>query len=152
VDPPVIRWKTLTVATVAAWLGVMIFFSFFVAPVAFSIDRAAASQVVTAVFPRYLLFGLILTALGLVGVLSRAAAGGAARQLPSLVLGAIMLAMLVYTLLSLLPAASSALTARDDVAFARAHGAAVRLNLGIMVAAALILVLEALGLDQPRDA
>jgi hypothetical protein len=147
----VIPWKTLTVATVAAWLGVMVFFSFFVAPIAFSIDRAVAGQVVTAVLPRYLLFGLVLTALGLVGVLSRAAADGAARQLPALVLGVLMLAILVYTLLSMLPAASSALAARDDAAFAGAHRAAVRLNLAAMVAAALILVVEALGLEPPPE-
>lgn len=147
-----IAWRTLTVATVAAWLGVMIFFSFFVAPIAFSIDRVTAGQVVTAVFPRYVLFGLVLTALGLVGVLSRAAAGGAVRQLPALVLGVLMLAMLLYTLVSLLPAASSALAARDNAAFARAHSGAVRLNLGTMVAAALILVVEALGLEPPANA
>ena len=45
--------RALAVVSVAAWLGIMAFFSFEVAPVVFkTIDRAIAGQAVAAVLPR----------------------------------------------------------------------------------------------------
>ena len=59
--------RALAVMTVAAWLGIMAFFSFEVAPVVFkTIDRAIAGQAVTAVLPRYSRWGLALSGIALV--------------------------------------------------------------------------------------
>ena len=61
--------KVLTISSVSIWLGAMAFFSFFVAPAAFSVlDRESAGRLVTTVFPRYYFFGLVLGLVGLVGV------------------------------------------------------------------------------------
>ena len=59
--------RTLAVVAVAAWLGIIAFFSFEVAPVVFkTIDRAIAGQAVTAVLPRYYRWGLALSGVALV--------------------------------------------------------------------------------------
>ena len=137
-------WQTLTVAAIAGWLGVMSFFSFLVAPLAFRvIDRTAAAQVVTAVLPRYYVFGLALCALALVGILARAARGGARGQIPTGILCLLMLAMLTYSLGSVVPAAEAARAAGDHVAFVRAHRLSVGLNLATILGGVLVLVLEA---------
>ena len=59
---PMTLLRALAVVSVAAWLGIMAFFSFEVAPVVFkTIDRAIAGQAVAAVLPRYYRWGLALT-------------------------------------------------------------------------------------------
>src|SRR5262249_21766264 len=64
---PVTLPRTLAGVGVAAWLGIIAFFSFEVAPVVFkTIDRAIAGQAVTAVLPRYYRWGLALSGVALV--------------------------------------------------------------------------------------
>jgi uncharacterized protein DUF4149 len=49
----------VAVSCVAAWLGIIAFFSFGVAPLVFNVmERTAAGQVVAAVLPRYDITGV----------------------------------------------------------------------------------------------
>jgi hypothetical protein len=132
-------WKTLTVAAVAAWLGVMVFFSFVVAPLGFRIDRFFAAEVVSLALPRYYWFGGICCGLALVGLLARGGRG----RLPAVILCGLMLALIGYTVGWVVPAAEAARAATDHLAFVRAHRLSVGLNLATMVAATLVLALEA---------
>src|SRR4030095_11725202 len=73
---PMTLLRTLAVVAVAAWLGIMAFFSFEVAPVVFrTIDRAIAGQAVTAVLPRYYRWGLALSGVALVASALQAISG-----------------------------------------------------------------------------
>ncbi len=135
----------VAVACVAAWLGIMAFFSFGVAPLAFALmERTAAGQVVSAVLPRYYITGLGLCAVALVVYAAQAAGGraGRLRPLAGVVLCAAMMGMLAWAATVLTPQAEAARRARDDVGFARAHRASVTLNGITMLAAVAVLVLE----------
>jgi hypothetical protein len=132
--------KVLTVAAAAGWLAVMCFFSFFVAPLVFSmVDRPTAAKVVPLVLIRYYWCGIALSALGLAG----AAARSLRRQMPTALLCAIMLAMGIFALAWLVPAVETARQSGDHVAFVRTHRLSVTLNLATMLAATLVLVIEA---------
>ena len=142
--------KVLTISAVSVWVGAMAFFSLFVAPTAFSVlDRESAGRLVTAVFPRYYLFGLVLGSLGLAGVAGRLLGGGE-RQAPwgSLALLLVMLGLTLYALVVLLPAseavraamrAAGVTPAPQAQAFARLHRLSVILN-GVTLLAGLALV------------
>ncbi len=145
--------KILTVSTASIWLGAIAFFSIFVAPVAFSVlDRESAGRLVTTVFPRYYLFGLVFGLLALVGVVGRLLRT-AGRQAPwgSLALLLLMLGLSLYAIWILLPASESARAAMraagvatgsaapEARAFARLHRTSVLLN-GVTLLAGLALV------------
>lgn len=145
--------KMLTVSSVSVWVGAMLFFSFFVAPAAFSVlDRESAGRLVTMVFPRYFVFGLVLGLMGLAGVVGRLLTVGE-RQAPwtALVLVLLMLVLTGYALVFLLPAietarvamqaagAESGSAAPEAQAFAWLHRLSVTLN-GVTLLAGLALV------------
>ncbi|HUF92019.1 MAG TPA: DUF4149 domain-containing protein [Candidatus Limnocylindria bacterium] len=135
----------VAVACIAAWLGIMAFFSFGVAPLAFAMmERTAAGQVVAAVLPRYYITGLGLCAVALVVYAAQAAGGrgGRLRPLAGVVLCAAMMGMLAWAATVLTPQAEAARRTRDDIAFARAHRASVTLNGVTMLAAVAVLALE----------
>jgi hypothetical protein len=139
--------RALGLIATAAWLGIMMFFSFGVAPTVFrAIDRAVAGQAVAAVLPRYYQWGIALCAVTLVASVIRAVSGrdGRLRPLASAALCGAMLALLVSASTVVLPRAEAARRGRDDVAFARAHRASVQLNGAAMAAGAAILALEIL--------
>jgi hypothetical protein len=142
------------IACVAAWLGIMAFFSFAVAPIAFAlVERAAAGRGVAAILPRYYATGLGLCAVALVACVALTVSGrdGRARHLVAAALCALMLATLGWTAAVVTPAAEDARRARDDVRFARAHRASVQLNGLAMILALGVLVAEAIS-RPPRRA
>jgi hypothetical protein len=137
--------SVVALTCVAAWLGIMAFFSFGVAPVVFSVmERTAAGQAVAAVLPRYYVTGLGLCAIALVVYVAQAvsARAGRARPLLAVVLCAAMIGMLAWAAAVVMPQAEAARRDRDDTAFARAHRTSVTLNGATMLAALGILVLE----------
>lgn len=139
--------RTLAVACTAGWLGIMAFFSFVAAPGVFgAIDRRMAGEAVAALLPAYYRWGIVLSAVAVGALLVVAARSRAGRlhHLASAVLGAVVLAVLVWALAMTLPAADEARRARDDQRFARVHRDAVRLNALAMVCAAGMLALQAL--------
>lgn len=146
--------RTLVVACVAGWLGIMAFFSFAVAPLVFrTLDRATAGQAVTAVLPRYYQWGLILSAIALVASVLQVLSGKEDRPRPltGAVLCAVMVAMLVWASTVVMPRAVAARRAGDDSAFARAHRASVQVNLVTLGAGVALLVLEGLSRSRGRD-
>jgi uncharacterized membrane protein len=145
--------KVLTVSAVSIWVGAIAFFSIFVAPAAFSVlDRESAARLVTTVFPRYYLFGLVFGLLGLIGVVGRLLRT-AGRQAPwgTLALLLLMLGLTLYAIWVLLPASETARAAMraagaapgsaapEGRAFARLHRTSVFLN-GVTLLAGLALV------------
>jgi hypothetical protein len=119
----------------------MCFFSFFVAPLVFSVvDRPTAARVVPMVLVRYYWFGAVLSALAL----GCAAARGLGRHAALVALSGMMLALIGFALWWLVPAVEAARLASDHVAFVRTHRLSVALNLATMLAAALVILLEAL--------
>jgi uncharacterized protein DUF4149 len=135
----------VAVSCVAAWLGIMAFFSFGVAPLVFNVmERTAAGQVVAAVLPRYYITGLGLCAVAFVVYAAQAVGGSAGRLRPLLgvALCAAMIGMLAWAAAVVMPQAEAARRARDDAAFARAHRTSVTLNGITMLAAVATLGLE----------
>lgn len=136
----------------------MAFFSIFVAPAAFQVlDRESAGRLVTTVFPRYYLFGLVFGLLGLVGVTGRLIGGGE-RPAPwgTLALLLLMLALTLYILLVVLPASEEARAAMrlagatpgsgapEAKVFARLHRLSVTLNAATLLAGLALVCLEAI--------
>lgn len=150
--------KILTLCSISVWLGVMGFFSFLGAPVVFtSADRESAGRLIGALLPRYYLFGITMEALALLGLLGRMALKRArGLEWGAFALVLLMLALSAYSMLGLLPqaerarlamrsaAAAGSLGSEAALAFGRAHGLAVALNLLTMLAGLTLLVVEAL--------
>jgi len=149
--------KVLTLSCVSIWIGAMAFFSLFVAPAAFSVlDRESAGHLVTTVFPRYYVFGLVLGVLALAGLVGQLAARAAVEGLGgSLALVLLMLILTSYALLVLLPQSEAARAAMraagalpgsaapEALAFARLHRLAVVLNGLTLLAGLAFVVVEA---------
>lgn len=148
--------KVLTISSISIWVGAIAFFSIFVAPAAFSVlDRESAGRLVTTVFPRYYLFGLILGLAALSGVVGRLLRKSAEAPWGILALVLLMLALTVYALAVLLPESEAAraamraagVTAQSGApearAFARLHRAAVVLNGVTLLAGLAVVSLEA---------
>ena len=145
--------RAVALACVAAWVGIVAFFSFVVAPLVFrTVDRAAAGLAVSAVLPLYYRWGVILTAVALVGylIVAREAAGRRAAGVAA-ALCAAMAAILAWAWLGVLPSAEAARRAGGDTAFAHAHRLAVQLNGLTLAAGVAVLALEALRRDRRRD-
>ena len=145
--------RAVALACVAAWVGIVAFFSFVVAPLVFrTVDRAAAGLAVSAVLPLYYRWGVILTAVALVGYLiaAREAAGRRTAGVAA-ALCAAMVAILAWAWLGVLPSAEAARRAGGDTAFAHAHRLAVQLNGLTLAAGVAVLALEALRRDRRRD-
>lgn len=147
--------KLLTISVISLWLGVIGFFSFFAAPTLFAtLDRESAGRLVTALLPRYYLFGIVMESVALGGVLGRVALKRP-REWGPLVLVLLMLALTLYSLLVLLPEAESARQALRSApagmlseaarAFGRAHRVSVALNLLTMLAGLTLVFVEGLG-------
>jgi hypothetical protein len=149
--------RVLTVSSVSAWVGVMVFFSLFVAPAAFSVlDRESAGRLVSAVFPRYYAVGLVLGLVGLAGLAGRLLAGERGPAPWALALLLLMLGLTAFTMLVLLPqleevratlraagvAPGSGLP--ETRAFGRLHGLSLILNGVTLLAGLALLCLEAL--------
>ena len=144
--------RQLTLAAVAVWLGVMGFFAFVVAPVAFrALERAAAGRFVSAVFPRYYALGFALGLVALFGLGVRWVGGGW-RGLDWLTAGAVllMLALTLYAGAVVLPAAHAAREAARAapadtaaaIGFARLHRLSSILNVIVMASGILVVVVE----------
>lgn len=145
--------KVIIISSVSIWLGAMAFFSFFVAPRAFSLlGREQAGLLVGAVFPRYYVFGIVMGIIALIGVLGRMLGGQHAPSWGSLVLVLVMLGLTFYAFLVLLPQAEQAKVAMrtagaaTDAAgsFARIHALSVVLNLVTMLAGLALIIVEGL--------
>jgi hypothetical protein len=149
--------KNFTISAVSLWLGVMGFFSFLAAPALFAtLDRESAGRLVTALLPRYYLFGIVMETLALGGVVGRVVLTRR-RQIEwgPLVLLLLMLALTLYSLLVLLPQAEGARQAMRSapagmlseaaLAFGRAHRLSVVLNLLTMLAGLTLVFVEGLG-------
>ena len=139
--------RALAVVCIAAWLGIMAFFSFEVAPLVFkTIERATAGQAVAAVLPRYYRWGLVLSAIGLVASAVQVISGreGRLRPLLATALCGVMVAMLVWASAVLMPRAETAHRTRDDATFGPAHRTSVQVNLVTLGAGAAFLVLDSL--------
>lgn len=150
-----VEMRVLTIACIAAWLGVMVFFSFAVAPLAFrTIDREAAGTIVAAVLPRYYAFGIGLTAVALAALVARGRRGGTGRwrEFTGAGLCGAMIVALAWALVVTLPEAEAARRTGQPLVFAAAHRSAVRLNLLTMLAGAIVLVLEGLRSRDGADA
>ena len=149
--------KTLTIFAISAWLGMLGFLAAVVAPAAFGVlERPAAARLIAWVMPRYHWAALGLGALGLASLLLRrdAVGGGWIDRLP-LVLVLAMLALTALSLFVLLPqieglresvlaARAAGVTGSPETArFGRPHALSSLSGLGVLVAGALVLLLEA---------
>jgi hypothetical protein len=139
---------------VAAWLGIMAFFSFVAAPGVFrAIDRRLAGEAVAALLPAYYRWGIVLAALAAGALLMLAARSrtGRLRHLAAAALASVMVAVLAWALVVTLPAAEAARRAHDDQRFALAHRTAVGFNVLVMACAAGVLMLQAVTPAGRRD-
>jgi hypothetical protein len=138
----------LAVACVGAWLGIVCFFSFAVAPTLFRmVERTTAGEAVAVVLPRYYTSGLMLAVVALAALvlrLAREPRGLRRGGVVSCVTAALLVAVLAWSLFTLLPRAEAARRARDDTAFAVSHRQAVSLNLVAMLCCLALLGAEAL--------
>ena len=146
--------RNLPSIAVSLWLGGMGYSAFLVAPAAFAtLDREAAGRLVSVMFPRYYVTGIILGAIALAGTIGRGAMRGW-RSWDWLPLGLVvlMLALTLYAWAVLLPAAHAAREAlraaggastAQSVRFARLHRLSGGLNAVVMVAGIVFLVMEA---------
>jgi len=137
--------NVVAVACVAAWLGIMAFFSLGIAPLVFDVmDRTAAGHVVSAVLPRYYVTGLGLGAIALVTYVARMVSNRAGRVRAALgvALCTAMIGLVAWAAAVVTPQAEAARRHRDDAAFARAHRTSVAVNGATMAAALALLVIE----------
>ena len=150
--------RTLTIVSIALWLGMLGFFAFGVAPAAFAtLDRPSAARLVSAVLSRSYWVGMVLGLLGVAGIVARASRSDGRRWAArlSLGLGVLMLVLTAWSLFGLLPEADElrdrAVAARlagnpnapDAARFGRVHGLSTMAGLAVMVSGAVLLALEA---------
>jgi uncharacterized membrane protein len=147
--------RSLPSLVVSLWLGGMGCFAFLVAPAAFAtLDREAAGRLVTVMFPRYYVTGIVLGAFALASCVGRGAMRGwrGSDWLP-LGLVVLMLALTLYAWAVVLPAAHAAREAlraaggsastTEAIRFSRLHRLSGGLNAVVMAAGIVFLVMEA---------
>ena len=150
--------KIVTIVAISAWLGVLAFLAFVVAPAAFgTLERGAAARLVSVIMPRYHWIGLGLGVIALIAILVRRSEGVRSwwDSLP-LLLVLLMLALTAASLFVLLPRIESlrdaALAARAAgqegappvVRFRQLHALSSLCGVGVLLAGAGALVVEAL--------
>jgi len=150
--------KIVTIAAISAWLGVLAFLAFVIAPAAFgTLERGAAARLISVVMPRYHWIGLALGIVALIGILARRgeSPGSWWDRLP-LLLVLLMLVLTAGSLFALLPRIESlrdaALAARAAgqesapavVRFRQLHAFSNLSGMGVLMAGAGALVAEAL--------
>lgn len=150
--------RTLTIVSIALWLGMLGFFAFGVAPAAFAtLDRPSAARLVSAVLSRSYWVGLALGLLGVAGIVARGSRRDGHRWVDrlSLALGLLMLVLTAWSLFGLMPEADGlrdrAVAARlagnpsapEAVRFGRVHGLSTMAGLAVMASGAVLLALEA---------
>jgi hypothetical protein len=150
---PVMRFShTVAAALLGAGLGVQVFLSFLVAPLAFRVlDRPTAVRLMEAVFPGYYLFGVVTTGLALVLVLSLALSERAPLRWGAVALLAVVLAGTLYAGHILLPQAHAARVRAQaapagDLApleFSRLHRRSMVINIALFAVGAVALALHA---------
>ena len=147
--------RNLPSIAISLWLGGMGCFAFLVAPAAFAaLDREAAGRLVSVLFPRYYVTGIVFGAIALASSVGRGAMRGwrGSDWLP-LGLVVLMLALTLYAWAVVLPAAHAARetlraaggnATAEAVRFARLHRLSGVLNAVVMVAGIVFLVMEAM--------
>ncbi|HKZ09013.1 MAG TPA: DUF4149 domain-containing protein [Methylomirabilota bacterium] len=149
--------KMVTIVAISAWLGVLAFLAFVVAPAAFgSLERGAAARLISVVMPRYHWVGLGLGIVALIGILARGETAGSWWDRLPLLLVLLMLALTAGSLFALLPriealrdAAMAARAAGEESApalarFRQLHTISSLSGTGVLIAGAGALVAEAL--------
>ena len=142
------------ILSLVCWVGSIVFFSFFTAPVIFKLlDREKAGEVVGVIFPRYYFLGYVCAALTLSSLLISAQSFFGAKQ----ILLAIMIAGWFYAGLVVGPKSRNLKALRKatgstekqallEVRFKRLHSLAVKLNGTALLAGLGLLWLSAEGL------
>ena len=142
------------ILSLVGWIGSIIFFSFFTAPVIFKLlEREKAGEVVGVIFPRYYFFGYVCAVMALFSLL----VSGQVFFGPKQILLFIMIAGWFYAGLVVSPksrklktlrqsASSAEEKARLEVTFKKTHSLAVKLNASVLLAGLGLLWFSAIGL------
>ena len=143
------------ILSLVCWVGSIVFFSFFTAPVIFKLlDREKAGEVVGVIFPRYYFLGYVCAVMTLLSLLV------STQELfgPKQILLLIMIAGWFYAGLVVSPKSRSLKALRQsasseeekelfEVKFKKAHSLAVKLNGTVLLAGLGLLWFSAAGLN-----
>jgi len=142
------------ILSLVCWVGSIVFFSFFTAPVIFKLlDREKAGEVVGIIFPRYYFLGYVCAALALSSLLTSAQNFFGAKQ----ILLFIMVVGWLYAGLVISPKSRNLKTLRKSASstgeqglleaqFKNVHSLAVKLNGIVLLAGLGLLWFSAVGL------
>ena len=134
--------------SLVCWIGSIIFFSFFVAPVVFKIlEREKAGEVVGIIFPRYYMIGYVSGVLVLMALLLNGPAGLKWCAWGVMMVGTAYAGLVVNpkakTLKQQLKDSSEAEKSTLEVRFKTLHSLSVKLNGAVLVAGLWLLWLSA---------
>jgi hypothetical protein len=134
--------------SMACWIGSIIFFSFFVAPVVFkTLDREKAGEVVSIIFPRYYMIGYVSGVLVLMALLLNGPAGLKWCAWGIMMVGTACAGLVVNpkakTLKEQLKNSSEAEKPALEVCFNTLHSLSVKLNAAVLFAGLWLLWLSA---------
>ncbi len=134
--------------SLVCWIGSIIFFSFFVAPVVFkTLEREKAGEVVGIIFPRYYKLGYVCGVLVLGVLLLTEPAGLKWCALGIMMLGSGLAGLVVNpkakSLKDKLKSASETERAGFEAGFKTLHSLSVKLNAGVLFAGLWLLWLSA---------
>jgi uncharacterized membrane protein len=142
------------ILSLVCWVGSIVFFSFFTAPVIFKLlEREKAGEVVGVIFPRYYFFGYVCALIALSSLLVNAQVFFGPKQ----ILLFIMIAGWFYAGLVVSPKSRKLKTLRQsassaeekerlEVKFKKIHSLAVKLNGTVLLAGLGLLWFSAIGL------
>jgi uncharacterized membrane protein len=127
---------------VGVWLGVMVFFSFFVAPRAFAVlEEDDAGEFVNAVFPRYYSLGVVLGVVGVAAGVVRGVVGGFSLYLGLYVATLGLSALVAFvSRFYLVPRIKETDDSGEEDAFEKYHDLSVKLNSVVLVSVVAALV------------